>query len=155
VASKSAATKKTKAPGWEHYFPIPKGHAFDVFLVRPPLPLRGRGTVVKRTAASIHIRLEVSGGFLIPSISADLELTYSGEGGGNAGHLEVQVGARKESFDDRDVAIRSQALKRSREIAPSLAHRGRSAHAVLHVSGDQECRISAQGFELRLVARPA
>lgn len=154
MASRSSTSKKSKAQGWEHYFPIPKGHAFDVFLVRPPLPMRGRGTVVKRTATTIHIRLEVGGGFLIPAISADLELDYSGEGGGNAGHLEVQVGTRKESFDDRDVTIRSQALKRSREISPSLAHRGRSAHAVLHASGDTECRISAQGFELKLVAKP-
>jgi len=147
--------RAAKAHGWEHYFPIPKGHAFDVLLVRPPLPLRGRGTVVKRTPTSIHIRLEVGGGFLIPSISADLELTYSGEGGGNQGHLEVQVGERKESFDDPDVTIRSQAPKKAREIFPSLAHRGRSAHAVLHASGESECRISAQGFELKLVGKPA
>jgi hypothetical protein len=158
VASRSSTSKKAKPkarePGWEHYFPIPRGHAFDVVLVRPPLPVRGRGTVVKRTATAIHIRLEAGGGFLIPSISADLELTYSREGGGNAGHLEVQVGARKESFDDRDVTIRSHAPKRSREIAPSLAHRGRSAHAVVHASGESQCRISAQGFELRLVMKP-
>jgi hypothetical protein len=155
VASRSATTKKAKAPGWEHYFPIPRGQAFEVVLVRPPLPVRGRGTVVKRTATAIQLRLEVPGGFLVPSISAELELTYSGEGRGNAGHLEVQVGARKESFDDRDVTIHSQALKRSREISPSLAHRGRGAHAVLHASGESECRIAAQGFELKLVAKPA
>ncbi|HEY8208878.1 MAG TPA: hypothetical protein VIG99_15415 [Myxococcaceae bacterium] len=150
---RKAKASGAKVPGWEHYFPIPRGRAFEVVLERPPFPVRGRGTVVKRTASSIHIRLEVKGGFLVPNISADLELTYSGEGGGNAGHLEVAVGARRESFDDRDVTIRSQPQKRVREIAPSVARQGRSARVTLHATGGGECRLSAQGFEIRLTSR--
>lgn len=149
---RKARAPGAKVPGWEHYFPIPRGRAFEVVLERPPLPVRGRGTVVKRTAASIHIRLEVKGGFLIPNITADLELTYAGEGGGNRGHLDVQVGARRESFQDADVTIHSQPQKRTREVAPSVAPGGR-AHATLHALGDGECRISARGFELRLTTR--
>jgi hypothetical protein len=153
VPRKPRAPAATKAPGWEHYFPIPRGHAFDVVLERPPLPVRGRGTVVRRTAASIHIRLEVGGGFLIPSVSADLQLTCTREGGGNRGHLDVQVGARRESFQDADVTIHSQPQKRTREIAPSVAPRGRIALATLRATGEGECRISAQGFEIRLTIR--
>jgi hypothetical protein len=150
---RKARAPGAKVPGWEHYFPIPRGHAFEVALVRPPLPVRGRGMVVRRTAASIHIRLEVRGGFLIPAVSADLELTYAGEGGGNRGHLDIQVGARRESFQDADITIHSHPQKRTREIAPSLAPRGRDAHATLQASGDGECRISARGFEIRLTIR--
>ena len=146
--------RKAKVPGWEHYFPFPRGRSFEVVLERPRLPVRGRGTVVKRTAAALRLKLEVQGGFLIPRMSADVELTYSGEGGGNRGRIEVQVGARRESFEDDDVTIESQPAKGCREIASSLKQAGRGARAVL-CAGEGQCHVSARGFEIRLVAQAA
>ncbi|HVE88017.1 MAG TPA: hypothetical protein VND93_34405 [Myxococcales bacterium] len=142
--------RKPKTPGWEHYFPFARGHSFQVVLERPRLPLRGRGTVVKRTSRALRLRLEVPGGFLVPRIAADLQLLFAQEGGGNGGSLEVKVGSRRESFVDEDVAIHSSPARRTREISPSLPHRGKSGQAVLHATGDGGCRISSQGWEVRL-----
>lgn len=152
-ARRPKASRTPKDAGWEHYFPFARGRDFEVELVSPPLPLRGRGSVVKRTATAIHLRLELPGGFLVPPISADVELTYSGEGGGNSGRLEVQVGKRRETFEDGDVSIHSAPGRRSREIAPSVAPSGGKRRAVLQASAGGECRLSAPGFEIKLVAR--
>jgi len=143
--------KPRAAPGWEHYFPIPRGEEFEVQLLRPPLPLRGRGTVVRRTGTALHLRMEMPGWLLVPRIAADVTITYAREGRGNSGRLEVQMGVRRESFVDEDVTIHSRPAQRTREISASLPLRGQSNGAVLCATSEEECRISTRGWVVRVV----
>jgi len=146
------APKARAVPGWEHYFPFPRGRELEVELVRPPLPLRGRGTVVRRTGAALHLRLEVPGGLLVPRITADLTLTCAREGRGNSGRLEVRLGTRSELFVDEDVGIRSEPAQRRREVSSSLPLRGKSKGAVLCAISEEECRISTRDWVVRVVS---
>lgn len=149
-ARNAKGAKKTPS-GWDRLVPFPRGAAFAVKVSRPPLPMRGRGTVLQRSATRLHVEIEVPGLLVFPRVRVEVLLDVRHDGGpGNSGTVHVTVGTRRHlSFTDSDLTVRTSPDGQEREISTSTSHHGFHGTAVIRAE-DGLCRVSALGFEAKL-----
>ena len=137
--------------GWERMVPFPRGGTFEVAVSRPPLPVRGHGKVLQRSATRLHLQIEVPGFLVFPGVRVEVLLHVVSDGGpGNSGTVEVAIGTRRQSFTDDDLTVRTSDDGLTREISTSRSHQGYQGTAVIRGGEDGVCRVSAMGFEVRL-----
>lgn len=145
---------------WADYFPFESDEDLKIEARILMFSLKGGGKVIARSDSELNVAFSIPEqsilGKSIPAIDVAIQITYSGEGGGNAAVIEYN-GKRKH---DQALVIASNLKEGERRMDPSVAIGGKTVGFTMVRSGKRSAEVrDITGinlpFELKLKIKPA